>query len=182
MKARSAIKFEQVHGHVLDHVLEHVLGMFMSILRLSLLIPSFSINKATCGRNRAYSPEARKFRAQFFLELDKYRQEILAFNKTRYRSYHVEYTFYMPDLYTKGGKVSHNSGDLTNLEKLPQDFLFNKKYHGTAWLRKMNFIERKLYPLNSLVNLNTDDCFITRLVSEKVSGPEYRMDIVVRGI
>jgi hypothetical protein len=151
------------------------------MLEIELDIESFSINKAKM-RVGSYTPEARKYRARFFHQLARYKHEILEFNKTRYREYHVQYTFYMPDLYTKKGAVSHNSGDLSNLEKLPQDFLFDPKYYGTAWLKKMSFIERKLYTLTSIINLNIDDCFITSLHSRKVPGPEYKMQIRICGM
>jgi len=113
---------------------------------------------------------------------EEIRQDILRFRETKYKQYHVHYIFHMPNLMTQKGTISHNSGDLTNIEKLPQDFLFNKKYNGSTWLKKMNFIERKLYPYDTITNLNSDDCLITRLVSEKLTGKQTLMEIIITGM
>ncbi|QDP61655.1 MAG: hypothetical protein Unbinned8261contig1001_28 [Prokaryotic dsDNA virus sp.] len=70
----------------------------------------------------------------------------------------VAYDFYFPQklLYTKKGEISKRSFDLTNIEKLLQDNLFESRYNG----REIDNIV--------IENFDIDDKFIVNLHSRKL--------------
>ena len=71
--------------------------------------------------------------------------------------------------YTKQGEVSIFSKDLTNIEKLPIDLIFDERFYGRTVFGE------------SVENLAINDKYITRLVSEKKPADEFkiRMDIKI---
>ena len=68
----------------------------------------------------------------------------------------VNITFFVPDtkLFTKSGKVSRRSMDLSNVEKLLIDLIFDKRY----------------YERDDIPTLCLDDTLITKLTSKKVAS------------
>ena len=81
----------------------------------------------------------------------------------------VSYHFYYPKsiLLTKAGGISKRSMDLTNIEKLVQDNIFEERYNG----RLINDI--------IISNINIDDKFITSLHSSKNLGDSYLIQVEI---
>ena len=135
--------------------------------------PPFSINKAYY-RNRQLTQEARKWRERILVQL----QEPLLLTlmqalKTEFQpSKHalsVTYDFYFPRhlLFTKKGEISKRSFDLTNIEKLLQDNLFEHRYND----RVIDGIE--------IENFDIDDKFIIDLHSRKLPHEKDHHEIRV---
>jgi len=123
----------------------------------------FSINKAYY-KNRQLTQEAREWREDFLLQLQQttVRQQLRDLRNLFHEEKHVlsvQYVFYYPHdvLYTKKGAISKRSMDLTNIEKLVQDNLFESRYNG----REINGI--------TIENFDIDDKFIVSLLSRKVA-------------
>lgn len=72
--------------------------------------------------------------------------------------FHVMLTFHTPKFFNKTGLISAQSLDLSNVEKVLIDALFLDSHTNT---------------------LGIDDKYITRMVSEKKFGDEYRIDISI---
>ena len=124
--------------------------------------PPFSINKAYY-RNRQLTQEARTWREQILVQLQQplLLELIRALKKEFQPSKHalsVTYDFYFPRhlLFTKKGEISKRSFDLTNIEKLLQDNLFESRYNG-----------REIDDL-IIENFDIDDKFIIDLHSRKI--------------
>ena len=81
----------------------------------------------------------------------------------------VSYDFYYPSeiLYTKKGEVSKRSMDLTNIEKLVQDNLFESRYNGRE-------IEGVI-----IENFDIDDKFIVSLHSQKLAHNQPYHEILI---
>ena len=85
----------------------------------------------------------------------------------------VSYDFYFPQklLYTKKGEISKRSFDLTNIEKLLQDNLFEHRYND----RVIDGIE--------IENFDIDDKFIVDMHSRKLPHQkdhhEIRITVVI---
>lgn len=128
----------------------------------------FSINKAYYLKTMTLTREARLWRSSIFAQLRKKNNQasleyLRSLNDGKI-GYIINMHFYVPEkkLFTKAGGLSANCMDLSNVEKLLQDVLLNKRFY-----------ERK-----ELKNLNTDDKLVVRLVSEKL--PADRFDIVIK--
>jgi len=130
-------------------------------ITIKLQVKPLSINSAYY-KNRQYTNAARAYREDFLLQLqsDYNQKQLKSFTKLFNKSKHcidTTYEFFYPKakLFTKAGHISSRSCDLTNIEKLPQDFIFNTKY-----------LEREIDGV-LINNLNLDDVFITALHSFK---------------
>ena len=133
--------------------------------------PPFSTNKAYY-RNRQLTQEARKWREEFLYQLQSVniQQLLLKFRSQFQPKQHgiiVKYDFYYPQsiLLTKKGEISRRSCDLTNIEKLVQDNLFDARFNGRIIRDK------------TILNLNLDDKYITRLSSSKRLGTQYQISL-----
>ena len=136
----------------------------------------FSVNKAYY-KNRQLTQEARTWREDFLLQLQK--PEVLqqiqslkqAWHSTKH-ALHVSYDFFYPYnlLLTKKGEVSKRSMDLTNIEKLVQDNLFEHRYNG----REIDGVV--------IENFDIDDKFIVSLQSRKLGHnlPHHEILITVQ--
>ena len=128
----------------------------------------FSINKAYYVKTMTLTREARAWRSSIFAQLRKKENQIALEYLRNLNDGKIGYVmnmhFYVPKstLITKAGSLSSKGMDLSNVEKLLQDIIFNKR-----------FFERK-----ELKNLNADDKLVVRLVSEKI--PSDRYDIVIK--
>ena len=144
---------------------------------LHLPIKPYSINKALY-KNRKYTDEARKWRAEFFSHLEDYSScltELGSLFNPKKHAFKVFYTFLVPSniLFTKKGTISARCPDLTNIEKMPQDLVFNAKYDET-WLDSLGYREKPLYgSLDMIYNIGVDDRFIVEMGSRKAVGPSY---------
>jgi len=140
--------------------------------RLSNLKP-FSINAAYCtqGQSRIKSKAYRDWQCEVFFQLN---QEQVAETLKELREYfepekhhvHVELTAIYPKtkFFTRKGTVSAKTQDLSNWEKTIIDCVFLPKHHETP------------VPYGA-PNLNFDDKYVTRCVSQKVPSDEEEFAI-----
>ena len=135
----------------------------------------FSVNKAYY-KNRQLTQEARTWREDFLLQLQqpKVLQQIQSIKQAWNSKEHalsVSYDFFYPYnlLLTKKGEVSKRSMDLTNIEKLVQDNLFEHRYNG----REIDGV--------IIENFDIDDKFIVSLQSRKLGHnlPHHEILITV---
>ena len=144
-------------------------------------IKPFSVNNAYF-KNRQLNTQARAWRADFLLQLqDLTLQEFFVdFQRTWLPSKHcidVTYDFKIPKshLFTAKGEISARSFDLTNIEKLAQDNIFDKRFNG----RMLRNATTKL--MEPIANLCIDDKFVTSLHSIKSlsSDSEWSIEITI---
>jgi hypothetical protein len=135
--------------------------------------PPFSINKAYY-RNRQLTQEARKWREQMLVQLQTpLLLTLMQALKTEFlpskHALSVTYDFYFPKrlLFTKKGEISKRSFDLTNIEKLLQDNLFESRYNG----REIDGVV--------IENFDIDDKFIVDLHSRKLPHEKDHHEIRV---
>ena len=140
------------------------------MITFTIKAPPFSVNKAYY-RNRQLTQEARQWRSEFLLQLQQ--EDILSKLREVRKEFQpklhgisVEYVFFYPYklLYTKKGEVSKRSNDLTNIEKLVQDNIFDSRFNG----RVIEDI--------TIENLDIDDKYIISLQSKKLPLPDLLED------
>ena len=143
------------------------------IVSFSIKIKPFSVNKAYY-KNRQLTQEARKWREDFLLSLQRKEvlQQMQQLKQLWSPSKHclsVSYDFFYPSniLYTKKGEVSKRSMDLTNVEKLVQDNLFESRYNG----REIDGV--------IIENFDIDDKFIVSLRSQKLAHSQQYHEILI---
>ena len=139
----------------------------------SLKIKPFSVNKAYY-KNRQLTQEARAWRQDCLLQLQQTSvlqqiQELKQQFHPKRNALAVSYDFYYPRefLYTKEGCISKRSMDLTNVEKLIQDNLFESRYNG----REIDGI--------IIENFDIDDKFIVSLHSRKLAHDQQYHEIQI---
>ena len=146
------------------------------IISFSIKAKPFSVNKAYY-KNRQLTQEARKWREDFLLQLQQPEvlQQIQLLKQAWNSKEHallVSYDFFYPYnlLLTKKGEVSKRSMDLTNIEKLVQDNLFESRYNG----REIDGV--------IIENFDIDDKFIVSLQSRKLGHnlPHHEILITVQ--
>ncbi len=146
--------------------------MFMKI-QFTINCPPFSSNKAYY-RNRKLTREARAWREEFLYQLQcpaiqKTLKQLRNQFQPSKHGIRVKYNFLYPSsiLLTKSGEISRRSCDLTNIEKLVQDNIFEPRYNGRIIRDK------------TIINLNLDDKYITHLESCKCPHPldQYQIEI-----
>lgn len=90
---------------------------------------------------------------------------------TKKHCYEIHLKFFYPPtrFYTKTGEISSKTMDITNVEKCLVDLIFQPKYFG------------KTHP-EGADNLNIDDKWLTKMVSEKVAHTEdnYKIEVVIK--
>ena len=143
------------------------------IVSFSLKIKPFSVNRAYY-KNRQLTQEARLWREDFLLQLQQSEvlQQIQLLKKEWCSTQHalsVSYDFFYPRklLFTKKGEVSKRSMDLTNVEKLVQDNLFESRYNG----REIDGV--------IIENFDIDDKFIVCLQSRKLAHNQPHHEILI---
>jgi hypothetical protein len=138
----------------------------MTKLTLKFDAPPFSVNKAHY-RNGNRTKECRAWGDLILEQIEQYRDEIeafrLCFDKLN-QSLNTELIFLYPSkiLLTKKGYVSRRSSDLSNIEKMLIDLIFDPK-----------FFER------GANNLNLDDTLVTSQISKKRLSPDDSYQIIV---
>lgn len=135
-------------------------------------VKPFSINKAhyksgvRTRENREWAHEVHKQIANC--------PQFINFKKQALKAsfFHVSLCFNIPHkkYYTKTGKISRLTSDLTNVEKGLVDVIFDKRFHG----RKKDDVK--------YITLECDDTLITKLISEKraVMGDTYSTDVRIQ--
>lgn len=141
------------------------------VLNLTFNIHPFSINKAYYRRGNR-TKEYREWGEQIHLALDAYKDEIDSFRDKFDPLKHaleVEITHFIPSstLYTKAGKISRRSKDLSNVEKTLIDVLFEPKYFKRGFS-----------------TLNLDDTLIISLHSFKRESPtgEFYINVTIQSV
>ena len=141
------------------------------LVSFSIKAKPFSVNKAYY-KNRQLTQEARLWRENFLLQLQKPEviQQIQSLKQQWCSTKHalsVSYDFFYPYtlLLTKKGEVSKRSMDLTNIEKLVQDNLFEHRYNG----REIDGV--------IIENFDIDDKFIVSLRSRKLAHDQEYHEI-----
>lgn len=138
----------------------------MPTLTLKFNAPPFSVNKAHY-RNGNRTKECRAWGDLILEQLAPFEDEIetfrASFDKLN-QSLNTELIFLYPSsiLLTKKGYVSRRSSDLSNIEKMLVDLIFDPK-----------FFER------GANNLNLDDTLVTSQISKKRLSPDDSYQIIV---
>jgi hypothetical protein len=125
-----------------------------------------SVNATYYGTGAGFTKtsKARKWTHEAFFQLDNEENKQAmkelreAFDPDRH-CYRVELTAFYPksEMYTRDGRVSARTHDLTNWEKAIVDCIFLKAHHGRS------------VP-DGCENLNSDDKYIVELLSKKRAG------------
>jgi hypothetical protein len=138
-----------------------------SFTELILDAPPFSVNKAYY-RNRQRTEECRRWGNNILTQLQdpRLRADLISlrdsYDALRH-SFFIEITHFTPKLYTKAGTINKRSMDLSNIEKLLIDLIFDTRFQG----RIINDME--------INNLGIDDATILDMVSRKRYGPDYKI-------
>lgn len=138
-------------------------------------------------RNRKLTQEARIYRAKFLSQIQAHYTELKALSKKFEPTEHslaLSFCFKIPqsEFYTNKGYISARSQDLDNLLKLNIDCLCNAEYNDPKWLtkKKRTIKEKALYSdIESIQNLDIDDKFVTRLITEKIPTESHHELIIV---
>lgn len=136
-----------------------------------LPIKAFSINKMYYRDRAVKTTEARQWTFNVFDILSQPdNEEKLAnlrefFDKKKH-AYTIEMTAYYPEKYyfTKAGDLSSRTFDISNWEKPLIDLIFLPKYF-------------KQLPPTGCKNLNVDDRYLKKMVSEKLPSDTYKIHI-----
>ena len=146
-------------------------------IHFSLNAPPFSVNKAYYKKSFTRTKECREWGNDILFQLldhhiqrdiERFR---LAFAKKKFSSVGMHIQFHIPQsvFYTKKGDISRRSMDLSNVEKLLIDLIFDPRFCG-----------RDLGDGELAKNLSMDDKLITKLISEKIpSKSHYKIDITL---
>jgi hypothetical protein len=139
----------------------------MNRLKIVVFAEPFSINKAyylksfkTGAPTKVRTKECREWGDRVLSQLESYKQKLLDFKAQFNEETHalrLELMFLIPrsHYFTKEGKISIRSCDLTNVEKLLVDVLCDDRFND----RMLNG--------NKIVNLGINDKYIIELLSEK---------------
>lgn len=138
----------------------------MNKLTLKFNAPPFSVNKAHY-RNGNRTTQCRAWGDLILEQIENYRDEIELFREQfdkLNQSLNTELIFLYPSsiLLTKKGYVSRRSSDLSNIEKMLVDLIFDPKF----FQRGTN-------------NLNLDDTLVTSQLSKKRISPTDSYQIIV---
>lgn len=146
-------------------------------IKITLDAPPFSINKAYYKKSFTRTAECREWGDSILEQLlcESIQEELLrfrlAFLDADRASIGVHIVYHIPKavFYTKKGDISRRSMDLSNVEKLLIDLIFDPRFCG-----------RDLESGNVCQNLSLDDKLITKLISEKVpSKRDYKINITL---
>lgn len=138
-------------------------------MRLFLNAPPFSINKAHY-RNGNRTIACRNWGESILIQLEQYEDDLKKFSDQVKKDINnvgieVSLTFFMPTLFTKEGKVSRLSSDLSNVEKMLIDLIFDPRFFDKGH-----------------VNLNLDDCLIISLHSHKKYSKTWGIEVLLSTI
>lgn len=125
----------------------------------------FSINRAYY-KNRGITRECRLWRQTIISAAKPHIPLFKEFRESfdpQINGIFIHITHHIPfhKFYTKKGDISIQSMDLTNVEKLLVDILFDARF----------------YDRGELDNINLNDKYIVKLISEKVVDTEWGIDV-----
>lgn len=152
----------------------------MSKISFRVTAPPFSVNKAYYLKSynsktatKIRTKECRDWGDGILLEIQPQKEEMIAFQKQFNEKLHalrINLVFGVPKekFFTKAGHISIASCDITNIEKLLVDVIFDERFNGRALSGGL------------VSNLNINDKFIVQMVSTKVpSNDGYYIQIDV---
>ena len=130
----------------------------------------FSINQMYCSGRNMKTQAAREWTEMIIFALNtpeilnslKQLREFFKLEKHEYELY-LKAVYPKEIYYNKNGTISSKTIDTTNWEKNLQDILCDPKYFE-----------------DKLDNLNINDKYFTKLISEKRSGDTYKIEITIR--
>lgn len=146
-------------------------------IKFTLNAPPFSVNKAYYKKSFTRTKECRAWGEDILEQLqDKTIQQDLedfriAFLEDDISAVGAHLVFHIPKstFYTKKGDISRRSQDLSNVEKLLIDLIFDPRFAG-----------RELDSGLVCQNLSLDDKLITKLISEKVPSKGFnKIDVTL---
>lgn len=127
-------------------------------------LQAVSINSAYyADKKLGYKSEVRDWLAQIAYQLNQgENKQAISDLKAHFDNdkhvFHVLLTFHTPKFFTKDGRLSSQSQDLSNIEKVFLDSLFLDAHKN---------------------NLCIDDKYITRMVSEKVPAEDWKITATI---
>jgi len=149
-------------------------------IEFTLFAEPFSLNKAYYLKSfngksatKIRTKECREWGDRVLAQLLPFADEISKFTKLFDKLNHalkIDLNFYTPaaKFYTKAGHISIASSDVTNIEKLLVDLLFDERFNG----RELNG--------ELIKNININDTFIVEMRSRKTpSKRDYKIKIIV---
>jgi len=152
-------------------------------IKFTIYSPPFSINSAYYlksyggkGATKIRTKECREWGDAILLQLKPKMEEMLKFKalfNEKEDALVIHLKFHMPKskLYNKGGGISAASCDITNIEKLLVDILFDARFNG------------RTVDSQRISNLDINDKYVVRMLSEKVpSSREYMIEITVEKV
>ncbi len=136
-------------------------------------LKTFSVNASYIRTNHGVtkSSGAREWTAQFFNLLastenqEKIQELKSAFSPAKH-IYHIEIIVNSPDYFTAKGEISNRCHDVTNYEKILIDSLMLPKFNEEP------------FPYGA-PNLNIDDRYLKRLVSETVPNKHRSIEVKI---
>lgn len=156
----------------------------MNKLEFTLYAEPFSLNKAyylkSFGNKSATkirTKECREWGDRVLFQLQHMAGLMQQFREAFDEKLHaisIELHFFIPTakFYTKAGHISIGSSDITNIEKMLVDLIFDARFHGRHQDGKI------------IENINVNDKFIVRMVSSKnpSKGKDYFINVVINRI
>lgn len=142
------------------------------IINFSVNSPPFSVNKAYY-RNRQRTQECRKWSDNILTQLQhpsiqaQFQALRDATQPNDTLTLHITHVMPEKKFRTKKGTISRFSMDLSNIEKLPIDLVFDDRFDG-------RFIDG-----TEIRNLCLDDKIITTLISKKQGGDDYKINFTI---
>jgi hypothetical protein len=138
--------------------------------KFSLNVKALSINSMYYNnRNHGKTADAKAWTAQVCAELNRFSELLAKFRETFDSSKHayvVHLEYETPKMFNAKGVISAQSLDISNWEKPLIDLIFIESNYGDGIYQSLN--------------LNTDDRFITTLVSRKKYGLAYKINVTLK--
>ena len=160
-------------------------------IELKLHSNPISTNSAYYKRNNSFNETSRKWRANFFSQLQSDFNQLQI--KRLYKHFtpdkhmlKVCFTWHQPIdvILTKAGTLSLRSMDVDNCLKIPTDCVFDAKYND-KWLSLRKATEQKLYKdFKTLSNLNINDKYIfdTRSIKMPSVDGDFHCSITIETV
>lgn len=156
----------------------------MNELMFTLYAEPFSLNKAYYLKSfngksatKIRTKECREWGDRVLFQLKSLSDSMKEFREAFDEKLHaitIELHFYIPaaKFYTKAGHISIGSSDVTNIEKMLVDLIFDARFNG----RSQDGV--------SIENVNVNDKFIVRMISSKnpSKGKDYFINVVINRV
>lgn len=145
------------------------------MIHITLIASPFSINSAyyNKGNGKVRTAECRRWGDAVLEQLQSYSEEMKEFTaafEVKLHGIDVELTHFIPEkfYYNYEKTISSRSPDITNIEKLLIDLVFDARFFG-----------RNDASGKKIVNLNINDKNIVSCLSKKLPSYEYRVELKI---